>query len=242
VVLGPGEVLFVPANTPHYVENLDDDPSAAWTCAYGGNFVDDSNLDAVLSDLRLLDGRGDEDGVEGDMPGSTASELNRVDFDEEQGMVEEHLTAAALCVPYEVFAGGDLASWVPSTKNLAEEEEEEESDGDGSDGDGSGEDDKDEMKVATEEERHEASFSLREQMEEDGFVVLKGAIEISAALKLRESVLTKLAQAQVDPTPDCFSKVHATLNDSIASETAHVFLAVGSNRKAVKLLTLLSDQ
>jgi mannose-6-phosphate isomerase-like protein (cupin superfamily) len=213
VVLGPGDVLFVPANTPHYVENLDDDPNAAWTCAYGGNFVDDSNLDAVLSDLRLLDGRGDEDGVGEDMPGSTASELNRVEFDEEQGMVEEHLTAAALCVPYEVFASGDLASWAPSAEDLAEKEEEGESDED----EENGEDDKDRGNVVTEEERHEASFSLREHMEEDGFVVLKGAIDTPAALQLRKSVLTKLAQAQADPTPDCFSKVRATLNDSIAS-------------------------
>lgn len=48
VDLGPGEVLFVPGGWPHVVHNLD------VTVSYAGNFVDESNLDRALDDLKLL--------------------------------------------------------------------------------------------------------------------------------------------------------------------------------------------
>ena len=48
VDLGPGEVLFVPGGWPHVVHNLD------VTVSFAGNFVDESNLDRALDDLKLL--------------------------------------------------------------------------------------------------------------------------------------------------------------------------------------------
>ena len=45
VIVHPGEVLFVPGGTPHAVENLTD------SLAVAGNFVDESNLEAVLADM-----------------------------------------------------------------------------------------------------------------------------------------------------------------------------------------------
>ena len=44
----PGEVLFVPGGTPHAVENLTD------SLAVAGNFVDESNLAAALTEMRWL--------------------------------------------------------------------------------------------------------------------------------------------------------------------------------------------
>jgi hypothetical protein len=40
VVLEPGDILFMPAGTPHYVENIGDVPALA----ISGNFLDSSNL------------------------------------------------------------------------------------------------------------------------------------------------------------------------------------------------------
>ena len=47
VTLSPGELLFVPAGSPHRVENLE--PSLA----ISANFVDRSNYDGVLKELRV---------------------------------------------------------------------------------------------------------------------------------------------------------------------------------------------
>ena len=47
VTLSPGELLFVPAGSPHRVENLE--PSLA----ISANFVDSSNLDEVVRELRV---------------------------------------------------------------------------------------------------------------------------------------------------------------------------------------------
>jgi hypothetical protein len=225
VVLGPGEVIFVPVNTPHFVENLDDDPAAAWTCAYGGNIVDDSNLEDVLADLRLMEGRGDEDGaVDWDVRGSAASELDYVDMDTEFGMVEAHLTTEALCVPYSDLAGGVAANWSPEPADLAEETEEEE------EMEEEEVDEEEEVRGAeledAEDDDDDVSRSLRERMGEDGFVVMKGAVDTSAALCLRESVLAQLVLARENPTEGCFSKVRATplRYDSECSLTHTLFL------------------
>ena len=46
-ILSPGEVLFVPAGSPHRVENIK--PSLA----ISANYVDHSNFEAVLTELRV---------------------------------------------------------------------------------------------------------------------------------------------------------------------------------------------
>ena len=48
VDLAPVEVLFVPGGAAHAVSNLDA------TVAFAGNFIDDTNLDRALVDLRLM--------------------------------------------------------------------------------------------------------------------------------------------------------------------------------------------
>lgn len=45
-VLEPGDLLFVPANTPHFVENLGP------TLALSGNYVDGSNFECATRELR----------------------------------------------------------------------------------------------------------------------------------------------------------------------------------------------
>lgn len=47
VTLSPGELLFVPAGSPHRVENLE--PSLA----ISANFVDPSNLEGVMRELEI---------------------------------------------------------------------------------------------------------------------------------------------------------------------------------------------
>lgn len=68
VVIHPGEVLFVPGGTPHAVENLTD------SLALAGNFVDASNLDEAVAEMRWL-GRVDE-GV-----GAAAAALAQIDWE-----------------------------------------------------------------------------------------------------------------------------------------------------------------
>ncbi|BFZ03456.1 hypothetical protein BsWGS_06495 [Bradybaena similaris] len=46
-VLQPGELLFVPAGSPHYVENLSN------SVAVSANYVDQSNLEQVIEELRI---------------------------------------------------------------------------------------------------------------------------------------------------------------------------------------------
>lgn len=48
--LQPGEILFVPAGTPHYVANVDH------TLALSANYIDTSNFEAALGELRVLAG------------------------------------------------------------------------------------------------------------------------------------------------------------------------------------------
>ena len=52
VILTPGELLIVPAGTPHQVQNLED------TVAIAGNFVDAWNVERVLSSLRVASQAG----------------------------------------------------------------------------------------------------------------------------------------------------------------------------------------
>ncbi|CAE7940190.1 unnamed protein product, partial [Symbiodinium necroappetens] len=46
--LEEGEVLFVPGGAPHLVVNLTD------TAAFAGNFLDDSNLEAAMADIKEM--------------------------------------------------------------------------------------------------------------------------------------------------------------------------------------------
>ena len=48
MVLEEGETLFVPGGAPHLVVNLTD------TVAFAGNFVDDSNLEAAMADIKQM--------------------------------------------------------------------------------------------------------------------------------------------------------------------------------------------
>ncbi len=71
LTLQPGELLFVPGGAPHAVINID------LTVAMAGNFVDDSNVKRVLSELeqtqlRYADDRG------------LFEALSEMDFDEEE--------------------------------------------------------------------------------------------------------------------------------------------------------------
>lgn len=47
-ILEPGEILFVPAGSPHYVENL------SHTVAISANYVDLSNFDAACRELDIM--------------------------------------------------------------------------------------------------------------------------------------------------------------------------------------------
>jgi len=48
IILEPGEVLFVPAGTPHYVDNL------TLTIALSGNYIDDTNAEKAFSEMNLI--------------------------------------------------------------------------------------------------------------------------------------------------------------------------------------------
>ena len=80
VDLGPGEVLFVPGGFPHVVHNLD------VTVSFAGNYVDESNLDRALADLRLLGAKY------GPQMMQSHDAIDEVWFDpEDEVMVEETL-------------------------------------------------------------------------------------------------------------------------------------------------------
>jgi len=82
VDLGPGEVLFVPGGAPHAVHNLD------CTVAFAGNFIDDTNIDRALRDLKLM---GLNQGAR--MMDAGFSPLDEVDFSDENGTNDDEATA-----------------------------------------------------------------------------------------------------------------------------------------------------
>lgn len=102
VVLEEGETLFVPGGAPHLVVNLTD------TVAVAGNFLDDSNFAAAMSDLRGM--AGAEADSSGSIGGVLAA-LDEIDFEPELGMHEENLPPRLLVVRYQDFAGGAAARW-----------------------------------------------------------------------------------------------------------------------------------
>lgn len=83
VDLGPGEVLFVPGGAPHAVHNLD------CTVAFAGNFVDDTNIERALYDLKLM---GLHRGARMMETGFTP--LDEVDFSDETMEHAENVIAA----------------------------------------------------------------------------------------------------------------------------------------------------
>ena len=83
VDLGPGEVLFVPGGAPHAVHNLD------CTVAFAGNFVDDTNIERALYDLKLM---GLHQGAR--MMETGFAPLDEVDFSDETMEQAENVIAA----------------------------------------------------------------------------------------------------------------------------------------------------
>lgn len=73
----------MPGGTPHHVENLED------TLAVAGNFLDDSNYEAALRDMRVM-------GLRDAAVAAAADALDEMEFDPEEGMVEECLAAEEL--------------------------------------------------------------------------------------------------------------------------------------------------
>ena len=100
VDLGPGEVLFVPGGWPHVVHNLD------VTVSFAGNYVDESNLDRALDDLKLLGCKYGSQMVD------SFEAIDEVWFDpEDEVMVPERLEPKQLVVRYEDYYGGKAGTW-----------------------------------------------------------------------------------------------------------------------------------
>ena len=100
VDLGPGEVLFVPGGFPHVVHNLD------VTVSFAGNYVDESNLEAALSDMQLLGNKY------GDSMKKSFDAIDEVWFDlEDEVFVDELLEPKQLVVRYEDYRGGGAGVW-----------------------------------------------------------------------------------------------------------------------------------
>eukprot|EP01102_Stenamoeba_stenopodia_P002978 TRINITY_DN12912_c0_g1_i1.p1 TRINITY_DN12912_c0_g1~~TRINITY_DN12912_c0_g1_i1.p1 ORF type:complete len:515 (+),score=96.13 TRINITY_DN12912_c0_g1_i1:325-1869(+) len=98
-VLEPGDLLFVPAGTPHQVRNLDD------TIAISGNYIDKSCLDLALKETYLYKLEEDEDGVLYDL----LLEVNTtVNYD----------------IPDLPFAAYHRGYWPDSDENYEDDEEE----------------------------------------------------------------------------------------------------------------------
>ena len=98
--LTPGDLLFVPAGSPHAVENLTD------SVAIGGNFVDESNLEQVLAELKLLSQRYPD-------ASQLAEALEDMAFEPNAGLVEAHLSVEDLGLEYSEFSSGAAAAWRP---------------------------------------------------------------------------------------------------------------------------------
>jgi histone arginine demethylase JMJD6 len=104
VDLGPGEVLFVPGGAPHAVHNIDA------TVAFAGNFIDETNIDRALFDLRLM-------GLnQGAAMMATFGALDEVEFDPTLGAFEDTTTNMRnLVVRCDEYIGGAAAS-LPFTR------------------------------------------------------------------------------------------------------------------------------
>ena len=90
----------MPAGSPHAVENIDD------SMAIGGNFVDDSNLERVLAELRLLSQRYTD-------ASRLVEALDDMDFEPDAGLVDSLLTQEDLGLEYTEFTSGSASLWRP---------------------------------------------------------------------------------------------------------------------------------
>lgn len=88
------------------------------TCSFAGNFVDESNLDAALADMKLL---GSKYGTDMER---THDAIDEVWFDpEDEVWVEDSLTPRQLVVRYEDYAGGRAGGWGANDWDGVPEEE-----------------------------------------------------------------------------------------------------------------------
>ena len=153
--LGFLEVIFVPQGTPHYVENVLELPtsqsspqgsSVLATIAYGGNFVDETNVDQAIFDMSLMEGKARGGGGSGPnssssssggtLPSSSeelrsarrsqavagaassAAALREMEFNEYRGRLDELLRPGALCVKYDEYFRAQGLDWRPNHDDL----------------------------------------------------------------------------------------------------------------------------
>ncbi|CAE7203442.1 PSR [Symbiodinium sp. CCMP2456] len=103
--LEEGEVLFVPGGAPHLVVNLTD------TVAFAGNFLDDSNLEAAMADIKEMAANEQKKKAEpGPMQGFLSA-LEEMVFDPDKAICEDQLPGRMLAVRYADFEGGRSAGW-----------------------------------------------------------------------------------------------------------------------------------
>ena len=88
-VLQAGEVLFVPAGSPHRVKNL------SKSLAISANFVDCSNFDLVLGELRV-------NALQDERAGSLLSAMEGVNFNREMVELDSEENYSP-CVPWQRF-------------------------------------------------------------------------------------------------------------------------------------------
>jgi len=97
--LHEGEILFVPGGSPHFVVNEKD------SVAFAGNFIDDSNYEAALADLRAM-------GVRDSAYSDVVSALEEVDWEDAADQFHsDMLKPEHLVVPYSSFRSGAAATW-----------------------------------------------------------------------------------------------------------------------------------
>jgi len=101
IVLEEGETLFVPGGAPHLVVNLTD------SVAVAGNFLDESNFDVAMADLRTMASAE----APGGSIGGVVTALDEIDFDPDCSMHVDRLDPKFLVVRYQDFQGGAAARW-----------------------------------------------------------------------------------------------------------------------------------
>jgi len=100
IVLEEGETLFVPGGAPHLVVNLTD------SVAVAGNFLDESNFDVAMADLRTMASAE----APGGSIGGVVTALDEIEFDPDCSMHVDRLDQF-LVVRYQDFQGGAAARW-----------------------------------------------------------------------------------------------------------------------------------
>mmetsp|Transcript_13125 Transcript_13125/g.29580 ORF Transcript_13125/g.29580 Transcript_13125/m.29580 type:complete len:489 (+) Transcript_13125:343-1809(+) len=101
--LHEGETLFIPGGSPHFVVNAEDSTAVA------GNFLDESNFDAALADLRAMASHELDPGPMAEV----VRALEEVDWTDDD-LIDEVLPSDSLVIPYSLFRGG-AANNLPRT-------------------------------------------------------------------------------------------------------------------------------